>query len=119
MKLDDVYEELLSIVSNCGAQIDVPIESERFFENLVDGFQGNQVEFVSFARENVGGWFRSIPIDGPNWIQEAEWQFHNNKPMVFVGEVSIPKSTGLYHDDACLFAFISEDGVTKSVIQVA
>lgn len=53
-----------------------------------------------------------------NWRQNAEWQFHNHKPMVFVGEIPIPKSAGLYHDDASLFVFISEDGVTKTVVQV-
>lgn len=119
MKLDDVFEELLGIVSNAGAQVDVPIESEQFFETLIEGFQGSEAEFLSYARENVGRWFNSVPAGGPNWMQEAEWQFHNGKPMTFVGEVSIPKAAGLFHDDASVFVFLSEDGVTKSVIQVA
>jgi|GEM_PF-5861225 len=45
-------------------------------------------------------------------------QFHRGKPMVFVGETPIPKAAGLFHDDACVFVFLSDDGVTKCVIQV-
>lgn len=118
MRLDDIHEELLRVVSRVGAQVDVPIESERFFQALASGFQGTPAEFVAFVRANLESWFRSLPSAGPNWIQEAEWQFHKDKPMMFAGEISVPKSSGLYHDDACVYVFISGDGVTKCVIQV-
>ena len=119
MKLDDVYEDLLGIVSCARAQVDVPIESEHFFEALVEGFQGSKEEFLSYVRANIERWFNSVPAGGPNWIHEAEWKFHNGKPMTFVGEVLIPKEAGLFHDDASVFVFLSEDGVTKCVVQVA
>ena len=38
MELDDIYEELLVLVSGYGAQVDTPIESEHFFETLSKSF---------------------------------------------------------------------------------
>lgn len=119
MELDDIFEELLVLVTDYGAQVDVPIESEQFFTTLIEEFHGTQAEFLSFVRDNLPLWFRSVPEHGPSWIQEAEWQFHDGKPMLFLGEIPIPKSAGLFHDDAAVFVFLSEDGVSKSVIQVA
>jgi len=118
MTLDDVYKELLVVASEAGTQIDVPIESEQFFEGLLSGFSGSKDEFIEHVRANIGEWFRCVG-EGPRWIQEAEWQFHDGQPMVFLGQIDIPKSAGLFHDDASVLAFLSPCGVTKNVIQVA
>lgn len=119
MELDDIYEELLVLVSGYGAQVDTPIESEHFFETLIKEFHGTQSEFLLFVQDNLPHWFRSVPENGPNWIQDAEWQFHDGKPMLFLGEIKVPKSAGVFHDDAAVFIFLSESGISKSVIQVA
>jgi hypothetical protein len=118
MNLDDVYENLLPIVSQIGAQIDVPIESEQFFEKQAAEFLGEPDEFIEFVRMNLKKWFR-IVNERPRWLQEAEWQFDGGVPMTFVGQIDIPKSAGLYHDDAALFVFVSPTGVSKTLIQVA
>jgi hypothetical protein len=119
MTLDDVYEELLPIVSEVGAQVDVPIESEQFFEELADTFAGSSAEFVEYVRANLRSWFVCLNEE-PSWLQEGEWQFANGKPMVFVGEMILPpEKTGL-HDDAGFFVFWDRNtGETKTVIQVA
>lgn len=113
---DEIYGDLLAAVSNVGA--DITGDCELFLLDLRANFTGTDDEFVEHVRENVGSWFRVI-TSCPEWIQNAEWQFHRGKPMIFAGEIPIPKSAGLYHDDACVFVFLSEDGVTTNVIQVA
>jgi len=43
----------------------------------------------------------------PRWIQSAEWPFYNGKPMIFVGQIDIPKtaSKGDFHDDTSFYIF--------------
>ena len=56
----------------------------------------------------------------PEWIQEAEWQFADGKPMVFVGQIDVPHAKGVFHDDASFFIFWSPDtGEVRGTIQVA
>ena len=113
---DAMYSNLLAVVSNVGA--DITSECEQFLSELRTTFQGTDEEFVQHVQANVDRWFRVIN-SFPAWIQNADWQFHRGKPMVFVGETPIPKAAGLFHDDACVFVFLSDDGVTKCVIQVS
>lgn len=119
MSLDEVYEQLIPIVSDAGAQVDVPIESERFFSDMAERHTGTAEEFLSYVKENVGGWFKAIG-EGPDWLQEAEWQFSDGRPMIFVGQLDIPANAGYFHDDARVFVFWSQTGgETESVMQVA
>ncbi len=119
MTLDDVYEELLGMVSEVGAQVSVPLESEEFFSGMVTEFTGSREQFLDFVRENLRRWFRTVHTS-PQWIQEAEWQFSDGKPMVFVGQIDVPREKGLFHDDASFYVFWNPvTGETKNVIQVA
>lgn len=110
---DEIYGDVLAAVSNVGA--DITGDCEQFLSELRANFTGNDEEFVRHVQENIGRWFQVV-TSYPEWIQNAEWQFYKGKPMIFAGEIPIPKSAGLYHDDACVFVFLSEEGVTKSVI---
>lgn len=119
MTLDDLFEELIPMVSEVGALVDVPIESEDFFSNIIEQFEGTRKECLDYIKSNLKNWFKFVK-KGPDWIQEAEWQFANGKPLVFVGQINIPKETGYFHDDAAFFIFWDTDsGETKTVIQVA
>ena len=113
---DEIYKDLVAAVSNVGA--DITADCERFLSDLRTDFQGSDGEFVKYVQANVETWFRVVN-SFPAWVQNADWQFHRGKPMVFVGETPIPKAAGLFHDDACVFVFLSDDGVTKCVIQVS
>ena len=117
--LDDVYEDLIALVSEVGAQADVPAEAEAFFSELVAAFPGEREEFVQHARKNLRDWFRAVNAY-PVWVQEAEWPFSNGRPMVFVGQIDVPAGKGLFHDDAAFYVFWDpETGDTREVIQVA
>jgi hypothetical protein len=120
LTLDDVYEELLTIVSERGARVDVPIESERFFSRLVEGFQGTREQLIEYVRANVPRWFRWTG-QPPEWIQDAEWQFTDDgRPMVFLGQVDVPARSGILHDDGRVYVFIDpKGGEVKTITQVA
>lgn len=120
MKLDDVYEELLAVISERGARVDVPIESERFFSQIVEGFGGTRQELLDHVRANASRWFRWLG-EPPEWIQDAEWQFTDDgRPMAFVGQLAIPAGSGVFHDEGRVFVFIDPDGgEVKTVTQVA
>jgi len=119
MTFNDVYEDLLVIVSEAGARPDMPYEAEIFFTQLVDGFEGSRDELLDHVRANVVTWFRSLDAP-PDWLQDAEWAFFDGRPMVFVGQIELPpERTGL-HDAAAFFVFWDrEAGVTETVIQIA
>jgi hypothetical protein len=116
MIANEIYSDLLAAVSNVGA--DLTGDCEQFLSDLRTSFQGTDEEFVQHVQANVDRWFRVVN-SFPEWIQNADWQFHRGKPMVFVGATPIPKAAGLFHDEACVFVFLSDDGVTKCVIQVS
>lgn len=118
MTLDDVFEELLDVVSSVGAQVDVPIESEEYFERILASFVGDQSEFIEHVRKNISDWFEFLN-GPPNWIHEAEWQYSNGKPMVFVDSITVPAEKSGLHDEAVFFVFWNRDtGETKTVVQV-
>jgi hypothetical protein len=118
MILDDVYPELIQIVSTIGAQVDVPIEAEEFFAEIISNFEGTKQELLTFVESQIRTWFQSLS-DPPAWIQEAEWQFDGGRPMIFVGQINVAAGT-LFHDDAAFFLFFSpQSGITKSIVQVA
>ena len=119
MTLEDLYEDLVSVVSEAGALVDVPIESEAFFRQIVESFQGTREECLAFIQSNLPRWFRCLG-PGPDWIQEAEWQFANERPMVFLGQVDVPASAKLLHDDARVFVFLDgETAEIKTIMQIA
>lgn len=119
MTLDNVYEKLVMLVSNAGAQVDVPAESETFFTEIVESFTGTEEELLAYVKANLSTWFKCLDTE-PEWLQEAEWQFSNGKPMTFVGQLMFsPEQTGLH--DATRFSLFWDHatGATKTVIQVA
>ena len=120
MKLDEVYTELLELVSERGARIDVPIESERFFSGIVEGFEGSKQELLLFVQSHMGEWFRWA-TNPPDWIHEAEWQFTDSgKPMVFLGQLAIERSVSALHDEAAVFVFLDPStSEVKTVVQVS
>jgi hypothetical protein len=114
--LDEAMPDLLELISPMGALPDRPVEAEAFFATLVEQFS-NRAALRSHIVSQRGDWFRVLG-ERPMWIQEAEWQWSANEPMVFVGSIDAPQGT--FHDDARFFLFWApRSGETKCVIQVA
>lgn len=119
MTFEDIRHDLLLIVSEAGARPDVPTESRRFFTSIVERFGDDREACLDYVRANLTSWFRCVGRE-PDWIQEPHWQFDENKPMVFVGQVDVHHSLGWFHDEARFFVFWNpENGETRTVIQVS
>lgn len=112
--LDSIYTLLLPVTHERGADVDVD-----FLAPIAETFDGTSEEFVEYVRDRASEWYRSLG-DGPNWMQEPEWQYFEGRPMVFVGALERrPRETGL-HDDAVFYVFWDPPtGVTQTVIQLA
>lgn len=93
-------------------------ECQRFLEHELSRFAGSESEFANYAREHAREWFPSCNSP-PEWIHNAEWQFEDGRPMCFVGQVSIPQSAGIFHDEASIFVFANAKGAIKTVLQVS
>ena len=119
MTFDDLYLDLLVVVSEAHARPDVPIQSEQFFTKTLENFQGSSEDYIAYVKEHLKDWFRCNDKP-PVWMQDAEWQFSDGYPMLFVGQIDVPSTSGLFHDDASFYIFYSlENGETKTIIQTA
>lgn len=117
MTLDEIYDDVLEIVSRSGARISGDVEP--FLEQQILGIAGSKDTVLGAVAVKAPEWFRSIG-NPPEWIQEAEWPTHDGKPMVFIGQISIPPTSGVFHDEGTILVFIdAESGVTTNIIQVA
>ena len=117
MILDEVFDEVQELVGHTGARISEEIEP--FLRKEIERFSGARNELLAHVRKNASAWFRSAR-QPPEWIQDADWQVWDERPMLFLGQLDIPKDAGLFHDDASVYVFLSpETGVTETVIQVA
>lgn len=119
MTFDDLYLDLLAVVSEAYARPDVPIESEQFFAKFVEDFKGPPEECIAYIKEHLKDWFQHSGKP-PVWIQDAEWQFSGGQPMLFIGQSDVSRTSGLFHDDASFYTFYSpETGELKTIIQIS
>ncbi len=120
MTFDDLYGELLTPLVEGGVNVDPSSGSgPEFFGAIIENFSGTKAECLAYITDNVTTWFRCMDKP-PLWIQGADWQYWNGKPMVFAGQVNIPYSSGWFHDDVSFFVFYDPDtGVTETVSQIS
>jgi hypothetical protein len=117
MTLDDVFVDLLVIVSEVGARPDLSTGADAFFEEMVGSFVGSKEEFLDHVRQNLRTWFRSVS-GYPEWYQSEEWQYNRGVPMLYVGHLNVPASALGFQQDTRVFVFWDlETGETKTVIQ--
>ncbi len=120
MTFDEIYADLLEALDASGRNIDPSCgDGEAFFGNIIATFPGTKAECLAYITRNISNWFRVVG-DAPDWIQGCEWPYWQGKPMVFVGQVNVPRSAGWLHDDAAFYTFWEpEAGVTETVVQVS
>jgi hypothetical protein len=55
----------------------------------------------------------------PEWLQNPEWPFADGKPMIFVGQIDLPKADApnVFHDDTSLYVFVGAKTRPEVVIQ--
>lgn len=111
---DSIYMPLLEAISSVGA--DMTDECQDFLNDQLSKFPYSESEFVAFACKHAKEWFLSCNLP-PEWIQNAEWQFDEGRPMCFVGQLSILPTVGMFHDEAVIFVFAK--GNVKTIIQIS
>ncbi len=94
-------------------------ELEAYFLHLLREFRGEPEELAEWLRPKLSTMFRSL-VEGPDWIQNPNWQASVNGPMLFVGQIDCSVDTGLFHDDASFYVFFDQQtGERRTVLQVA
>ena len=114
---DDIYFELLEIVSEVGARPDLGSGADAFFEGIVSSFEGTREALLAYVKDNLRVWFRCVS-KYPEWYQSEDWQYSNGRPMLYLGHVDMPARSGPFDQDSRFFLFWdSENGETKTVMQ--
>src|SRR6266542_3518051 len=67
-------------------------EAEVFFNELLSRYEEptDQASLSEWLNHQLAELFTAVG-DRPRWIQNPEWQFADGKPMVFAGQINIPK----------------------------
>lgn len=119
MDFNDIYLDILAIVSEYGEVPGSSVESERFFSNQLEQFEGNRQDAIDYVRKSAPGWFQSVS-GPPQWIQAEQWQYANDEPMVYMGHIDVPASLEFFHDAARIFVFMdSRTSEVSTVFQIS
>lgn len=95
------------------------IDSENYFRELLDAYTGTtDMQSVSeWLKNHIKQNFQYLS-QLPIWLQNADWQYEDGHPMIFVGQIDIQHDVNkLFHDDTTFFIFYGKQGKTKVVVQ--
>ncbi len=117
----ELPEDVLKILLELGKELKFDplssIESEDYFCGLVSDDSGSKEELRESLSKTVQRDFQ-VMKERPRWIQEAEWQFHNGKPMIFVGQLdSFIHQDGLKREVSFYVFWDFESGTVKTITQ--
>lgn len=109
-------ELLMDIGSRFGFHPLSSLEAESYFVKLLESAPSDALE--EYLISSVEKAFKTMAT-APQWIQDPEWQFTSNGPMLFIGQLHVSGSSGYFHDDGyCYIFFDPKTGVFKTVLQL-
>ena len=74
-------------------------------------------EFMSYLNEQIKEDFKFLE-EMPEWMQEQDWQFHNGKPMCFVGQMEVKVDQDNYIHSLMFYVFWDMNTeLTETIIQ--
>ena len=116
-----IPKDILEIVCKLGKELHIhplsSLESENYFYGVLSNFQGKKEELIAYLSEQIKKDFKFL-TEMPEWLQESDWQFHNGKPMCFVGQIEVKINQGSYIHSLMFYVFWDTDtGITKTIIQ--
>ena len=116
-----IPEDTLEMLYELGEELEIdPLssaESENYFYGLLSNYQGKKEELRSYLREQIKQDFKYLE-DMPEWLQESDWQFHNGRPMCFVGQMEVKVNQDGYIHILMFYVFWDMDtGITETIIQ--
>jgi hypothetical protein len=117
----ELYVELLRICGKHSLDPSSSVEMEGFMKQLLSEFPGKIGDFAELTP-----WL-SIQLENnftfssylPRWIQGADWQFYNNRLMVFAGQIDLfgEENRFGYHADTSIYVFIAPHVEPVTIIQ--
>ncbi len=116
LNFDDkqIYAMLLEVCKHHAVNPSSSLESEKFFRELLLKFVGkfDARNISPWLSENIAKHFIALG-ERPRWLQDAEWPFFNNQPMVFSGQIDWhvkdnELATKIFHDDTSFYLFIAQ-----------
>lgn len=63
------------------------IESEKYFIKLLENYQGIKEDALKDLLRTIVAKDFEILDEKPVWVQNPDWQFNNDRPMIFVGQL--------------------------------
>lgn len=117
----ELYQHVEDVAGRLGVSPSVPVESETFFINLLQQFDGKAEDLTVWLEKQIVHHFIALG-DRPKWIQGPEWPFANGVPMLFAGQIDVQKqqgelTSGLFHDDTSLYVFVGKKVPPVVVVQ--
>ena len=115
-----LYLEVLSVCLKHGLEPLSSIEMENYLKKILLEFEGDDEDI-----EALKPWLSArleknfiCLLYQPRWIQGSDWQFHEEKPMIFAGQIDLfGEVRHTYHDDTSIFVFIASNTDPVTLIQ--
>ena len=112
-----IPEDTLEILYELGKELHIDplssLESENYFCGLLSNFQGKKEELMSYLSKQIKKDFKFYK-KMPEWLQASDWQFHNGRPMCFVGQMEVKVNR---YDYMFYVFWDMVTGITKTIIQ--
>jgi hypothetical protein len=116
---EQFLEALLDLGREFGFDPLASVALEEYFANILAGFTGKLDQLNDWLRPRVAESFRCATYP-PMWIQGADWQVYQQRPMIFVGQVAVPPISGVFHDEGAFYVFFDpETGEIRTIMQIA
>ena len=114
-------EDTLELLYELCEELDIdPLsssESENYFYSLLSAYQGKKEELEPYLKGQIKKDFKFLK-EMPEWLQGQDWQFHNGKPMCFVGQMEAKVNQDGHIHSLMFYVFWDMDtGTTETVIQ--
>ncbi|AIQ42235.1 hypothetical protein [Paenibacillus sp. FSL R5-0912] len=94
------------------------IESEKYFIKLLENYQGTKEDALKDLLRTIVAKDFEILDEKPVWVQNPDWQFNNDRPMIFVGQLEKKyDQQNLQHAYIFYVFWDRESGLTKTTIQ--
>jgi hypothetical protein len=110
----ETYKLLLSVCSQYQVDPSVPLESEKFFRELLAKYNGakDKDSVATWLNEQISNLFIALG-ERPRWIQSCEWQFIDGVPAIFAGQIDVSTqdsqmASKVFHDDTSFYVFIGK-----------
>lgn len=81
-------------------------DMERFLRGLLSEYSGplDEKHLEDYLDSHFAKSFIAYG-ERPRCIQSEAWPFYKGKPMIFVGQIDVPKPASNFHDDTSFYIF--------------